>query len=115
MALPKAHPSHTPMADPTTPVGESRWASPACLLLVISAALAAYHNSLSGPFVFDDIPAIVDNPSIRHLWPITRVMVPPLSTAGAAGRPIVNLPSQSTTPWAEPASRDITSSISCFM
>jgi tetratricopeptide (TPR) repeat protein len=91
MALPKAHPSHTPMADPTTPVGESRWASPACLLLVISAALAAYHNSLSGPFVFDDIPAIVDNPSIRHLWPITRVMVPPLSTAGAAGRPIVNL------------------------
>ena len=91
MALPKAHPSHTPIADPTTPVRESRWASPACLLLVISAALGAYHNSFSGPFVFDDIPAIIDNPSIRHLWPITRVMAAPLSSAGAVGRPIVNL------------------------
>jgi protein O-mannosyl-transferase len=91
MALHKAHPSHALMADRQAPVRESPLAAPACLLLVIFAACAAYHNSFSGPFVFDDIPAIVDNPSIRHLWPITRVMIPPLSTAGANGRPIVNL------------------------
>jgi len=27
-----------------------------CLLVIIGAAVAAYHNSFSGPFVFDDIP-----------------------------------------------------------
>jgi tetratricopeptide (TPR) repeat protein len=87
----KAHPSHQPMADRQALVRDSPLATPFCLLLIMAAAFAAYHNSFSGPFVFDDIPAIVDNPSIRHLWPITRVMVPPLSTAGANGRPIVNL------------------------
>jgi tetratricopeptide (TPR) repeat protein len=61
------------------------------LLLIILAAVAAYHNSFSGPFVFDDIAAIVDNPSIRHLWPITHALAPPLSSAGANGRPMVNL------------------------
>jgi len=79
------------MADQPAPGGESPWATRACLLLIIFAACAAYHNSLSGPFVFDDIAAIVDNPSIRHLWPITRVMRPPLLSAGANGRPLVNL------------------------
>jgi len=62
-----------------------------CLLLIVLATFAAYHNSFSGPFLFDDIPGIVENPSIRHLWPITRVMIPPLNSAGAEGRPIVNL------------------------
>jgi tetratricopeptide (TPR) repeat protein len=66
-------------------------AAPLCVLAMISAALAAYHNSFSGPFVFDDIAAIVDNPSIRHLWPITHALAPPLSSAGANGRPMVNL------------------------
>jgi tetratricopeptide (TPR) repeat protein len=91
MALHKAHLSRRPMADRQALVGESPWATPACFLLITLAACAAYHNSFSGPFVFDDIPAIVDNPSIRHLWPITRVMVAPLSSAGANGRPMVNL------------------------
>jgi FOG: TPR repeat len=61
------------------------------VLVIISAALAAYHNSFSGPFVFDDIAAIVDNPSIRQLLPITHALAPPLSSAGANGRPMVNL------------------------
>lgn len=79
------------MADRQAVVRESPLAAPACFLLIIAAAFAAYHNSFSGPFVFDDIAAIVDNPSIRQLWPITRVMAPPLSSAGANGRPMVNL------------------------
>jgi tetratricopeptide (TPR) repeat protein len=91
VAIHKAHPSNQPMADRQGLVRESPLAAPACFLLIIGAALAAYHNSFSGPFVFDDIAAIVDNPSIRHLWPITRVMAPPLSSAGANGRPMVNL------------------------
>jgi len=70
---------------------ESPLATPFCLLLISLAALAAYHNSFSGPFVFDDIPGIVDNPSITQLWPITRPLNPSLTAAGAAGRPLVNL------------------------
>ncbi len=79
------------MADRQALVRESPLAARFCLLVIIGAAVAAYHNSFSGPFVFDDIPGIVDNPSIRHLWPIMPVMAPPLTSAGAVGRPIVNL------------------------
>src|SRR5271166_3135997 len=39
----------------------------AALVLLALAALAAYHNSFSGPFIFDDARSIVDNPDIRHL------------------------------------------------
>jgi len=38
-------------------------------LLIVAAGIVAYHNSLSGVFVFDDHSAIVDNPSIFRLWP----------------------------------------------
>jgi tetratricopeptide (TPR) repeat protein len=55
------------------------------------AAVAAYHNSFSGAFLFDDLPAIVDNPTIRHFWPIRHVLSPPVAGAGVAGRPILNL------------------------
>ena len=56
------------------------------------AVAAAYANSLSSPFVFLDIPAIVDNPTIRHLMPPWPVLHPP-SGGGVTvgGRPIVNL------------------------
>ena len=39
------------------------------LLLVVATAIA-YHNSLTNPFFFDDLPAIVDNANIRTLWPL---------------------------------------------
>lgn len=38
-------------------------------LLLIAFGLAAYHNGLAGPFLFDDKYAILENPSIRRLWP----------------------------------------------
>lgn len=47
-------------------VGWRRWAECALLMLVIGAT---YGNSLSGPLLFDDQSYIVDNPSIRQLWP----------------------------------------------
>jgi tetratricopeptide (TPR) repeat protein len=59
------------------------------LLLIILAAIAAYHNSFRAPFVFDDIPAINENPSIKNLWSV-QVLRPPL-TSGTVGRPVVNL------------------------
>src|SRR5687768_6274135 len=43
-----------------------RWCVPAVLSLLTAAA---YCNSLSGPFVFDD-DSIKKNPHIRQLWPI---------------------------------------------
>jgi tetratricopeptide (TPR) repeat protein len=61
-------------------------------LLVVAAGLLAYHNSYTGPFIFDDVAAIKDNPTIRHLWPIWQTLSPP-HTGGATveGRPLVNL------------------------
>ncbi len=60
---------------------------------IVLAALAAYHNSFSGPFVFDDVPGIKENLSIHHLW---QSLTPPHETRRdsglpVAGRPIVNL------------------------
>jgi hypothetical protein len=56
-----------------------------CLLLVLVGA-GAYANSLSGPFVFDDIAGIEQNASIRSL---AGSLVPPDQQA-TAGRPVVN-------------------------
>ena len=60
-------------------------------LVIVLAALAAYANTLSAPFVFDDKLAIVDNPSIHQLTAWRDVLSPPPGTAGAFGRPLVNL------------------------
>ncbi len=62
------------------------WA--AALIVLIGAA--AYANSLTGAFVFDDRPTIVDNPTIRHLWPLGPALHPPAATT-ATGRPLLNL------------------------
>jgi hypothetical protein len=59
-------------------------------LLVFAAGLLAYFNSFTGPFVFDDVQSIQQNPTIRHLWPIWHLLSPP-SSAGVGGRPLVNL------------------------
>jgi tetratricopeptide (TPR) repeat protein len=59
---------------------------------IVLAGLAAYHNSFSAPFVFDDLTAIVANPTIRHLWPVGEALSPPHGTGvTVAGRPILNL------------------------
>ena len=69
----------------------SRWAMlPACGVLVV-AALIVYRNSFSVPFVFDERVAIIDNPTIRHLWPIGPVLSPPGGGITVSGRPLLNL------------------------
>ncbi len=56
------------------------------------AALAVYANSFAGPFVFDDIPSIVENPTLRHLWPPGDVLATPHGAGQTVtGRPVLNL------------------------
>jgi len=54
---------------------------------IVLAALAVYYNSLSCPFIFDDWPAIKENPTIRHLW---SALSPPHNGSGVDGRPLIN-------------------------
>jgi tetratricopeptide (TPR) repeat protein len=58
--------------------------------LIVLAGVAVYVNSLSAPFVFDDQSAIIDNPSIRQLSPLSVPLSPPQNKP-VARRPIVNL------------------------
>jgi tetratricopeptide (TPR) repeat protein len=59
---------------------------------LIGAVLAAYHNSLAGPFVFDDGAAITGNPTIRRLSDLGAVLSPPREGGQTVGgRPLVNL------------------------
>ncbi len=63
---------------------------PVSLVSLVVIGLIAYSGSFNGPFIFDDLPNIVENPSIRQLWPLTWVLsVPPQS--GLAGRPVLAL------------------------
>jgi tetratricopeptide (TPR) repeat protein len=56
-------------------------------VLIVAAGIWAYHNSFQGPFIFDDGPSILENPHIRHLWPITEPMVTSPKLA-VQGRPV---------------------------
>ncbi len=58
--------------------------------LLVLAGLVVYANSLSGAFVFDDLPTIVQNPSLRPPWSAGALLSPPAS-ATAGGRPLVNV------------------------
>ena len=55
-----------------------------CALFAVT--IAAYCRTFGVPFIFDDLPSIVDNPSIRHLR--TAFLPPGDSTVG--GRPVLN-------------------------
>lgn len=64
------------------------WMAP---LLLAGAVLLAYANSFHGPFVFDDVPAIVENPTLRHPSDLGGLLAPPGDEAGTVGgRPLVN-------------------------
>jgi len=58
--------------------------------LLVFGALVAYHNSLRGPFVFDDVGVIEKNLTIRSLWPIWNTFAPPIDGSPVTGRPLVN-------------------------
>lgn len=63
----------------------------AAIALLALATIAAYSNSLRCPFVFDDVHDIVDNRSIRSLWPLGPVFtVESASGRFLHSRPVVN-------------------------
>ena len=59
-------------------------------IILLLAVAAVYVNSLGSPFVFDDIPSVVRNPTIRQLWPPWSALSPPVDGSGSSGRPLVN-------------------------
>jgi tetratricopeptide (TPR) repeat protein len=63
-------------------------------MLMVAGGIWAYHNSYTGAFVLDDLSSIVENPTIRHLWPLWGTLSPPHDDHGqftVTGRPVVNL------------------------
>ncbi len=77
--------------DPSTfPGSTPRRAAWLGALIIIIVGIAAYHNSLGGPFVFDDPSSITANPTIRRLWPIWEPLTPPRAAITVQGRPLVN-------------------------
>ncbi len=62
------------------------WALP----LLAALTLGLYWQTLRSPFVFDDLPGIVENPHIRTLLPLSRSLGAP-DGSGASGRPVVAL------------------------
>lgn len=58
--------------------------------LLVAAGLFAYRNALQGTFVMDDRRAILQNPTIRTLWPPWAALSPPAKSP-VTGRPVVNL------------------------
>jgi tetratricopeptide (TPR) repeat protein len=83
---------HSPPRPPAPAVATSsrRVVALACGVLVL-AVFAAYANSLSGPFVYDDKDSIVGNLTLRHLWPLAEVLTPPSGGLTVSGRPVLNL------------------------
>ncbi|MFH1957407.1 MAG: tetratricopeptide repeat protein [bacterium] len=47
--------------------------------LIVLVSIGIYHNSLNAPFVFDDIPKIVENPDIKQLSNIKTKLIYPYS------------------------------------
>ena len=86
---PPSHAGPAPKAGHAHPHKPRRWTLLAALI-VVAAGAAAYSNSLAGPFIYDGVESITENPSLRRLWPISEAMkAPPQATT--SGRPLVCL------------------------
>jgi tetratricopeptide (TPR) repeat protein len=59
--------------------------------LIVLAAVAVYHNSFAGALIYDDLDAIIENQTIRQLWPVWSVLSPPRGGQTVTGRPLLNL------------------------
>src|SRR5262245_45779737 len=71
-------------------LGIDRIRSTLALAALALAGALVYANTVSNPFVYDDIPSIEANPNLRHLWPLRTALDAPPGT-GANGRPLVAL------------------------
>lgn len=78
-------------ADAATPAREPRWQTWTTGALLLLVVFWAYRNALAGPFLFDDVPTITENPTITRLWPLSEVLMPPEGGMTVSGRPLTNL------------------------
>jgi tetratricopeptide (TPR) repeat protein len=70
------------------------------------AVVLVYLGSLEGAFVFDDVPAILENPTLRHPGNLAGVLLPPGDEAGTVGgRPVLNLSLAVNYAWGGPRTR----------
>ena len=61
-------------------------------LLVVATGLLAYQDSFTNSFILDDVPTILGNSSIHHLWPVWPALMPPHKGGTTVeGRPIASL------------------------
>lgn len=65
---------------------------PLLAVVLVVATIVVYAAALDAPFVLDDLPSIVANPTIRQLWPLSDVLATPRGTGDTVdGRPMLNL------------------------
>ena len=57
---------------------------------LLAVAALIYSPALPGPFVFDDLTAIVRNESVQRLWPLSTVLAQPADLT-TSGRPVAAL------------------------
>lgn len=70
------------------------WVAPLLALVLAGAIVAAFSSSFSGRFIFDDIPSIENNPNLRSLKALPRVLdLTPDTEPGVTvfARPILSL------------------------
>lgn len=82
-----------------------RAAGPALAVLLVLAGALAYSTSFNGVFVGDDVEAIVHNPNVTSLTPLSRALSAPQNTT-VAGRPFVSLSFAMNYAAAEPQGLD---------
>jgi len=60
------------------------------VLALVALGVFAFANGLNGVFVFDDVPALQQNPSLERIWPPWAALQPQAETT-LSGRPVANL------------------------
>jgi tetratricopeptide (TPR) repeat protein len=86
----KPNMSQLPIADSGRLVSprQALWTVLACAT-ILAAGIAAWSNSFNGAFIFDDLYAIQNNPTLLH-FPAWQNFAPPAARA-VSRRPVVNL------------------------
>lgn len=62
-----------------------------CVLAISLCGLLVFSNNLAGEFIFDDYPAIIDNPDVKSLWPVWPLLLPTPNSSPLAARPLPSI------------------------
>src|SRR4051794_7547721 len=86
----QVHDQRVVRVQPSTLAGQRPWRVWGSGALIAGAVFIAFGNSVFAPFVLDDQISIVDNQTLRHLWPLSGALFAERESPLAA-RPLVNL------------------------